>query len=415
MVVDTGQNFASAATHSIGTISITGMEQLPTYPASSYARATITINGMEQDNTFDMCPPQFGGCPTQIPDTGNVTVTINGVQASTSYGFGTTNSQIAQNLASSINSATTLVKASYSGATLTLKATAVGTSGNGIAVTTSSVTTQTSYYSGPSFNASPASTTTSGGTNVTPNVYDAGTVQAVIGGTTVNVTFNSTSTPQSIASQMASAIQTALGTTITAKSDGDINVLVSDSSGSGTDYTITTSVTYDTTDFTQPSFAATAYSMADGYAADANHGLLYWYVVPGGGYAPNGNILAQSDSVMGDWYFTYDAVDRLLTATPDVTAPSQYLGNYGCWGYDAFGNRTLEAFSTVACTGSPTPQVAATYSNVSNNQVTRPVAQAPPSIIPYRGREPCPIHRSFIAMSGRNDSSMVSLPSGLKR
>jgi len=23
-------------------------------------------------------------------------------------------------------------------------------------------------------------------------------------------------------------------------------------------------------------------------------------------------------SVMGDWYFTYDAVDRLMSATPDV-------------------------------------------------------------------------------------------------
>src|SRR5271165_4143728 len=37
---------------------------------------------------------------------------------------------------------------------------------------------------------------------------------------------------------------------------------------------------------------------------------------PRAGYAPNGNILTHADSVMGTWNFSYDAVDRLSTATP---------------------------------------------------------------------------------------------------
>jgi hypothetical protein len=43
---------------------------------------------------------------------------------------------------------------------------------------------------------------------------------------------------------------------VTAKSDGDVNVLISTASGGATDYSVTASVAYDTTDFTAPSFTA---------------------------------------------------------------------------------------------------------------------------------------------------------------
>jgi YD repeat-containing protein len=100
-----------------------------------------------------------------------------------------------------------------------------------------------------------------------------------------------------------------------------------------------------------------------------NTGTIYSYQVPSGGYAPNGNILQHKDSVMGTWSFTYDAVDRLSSATPGGSNPTEYQGKYGCWTYDSFGNRTLEAFSTVTCTGSnPTPQAKAVY-NQANNRI----------------------------------------------
>jgi len=86
------------------------------------------------------------------------------------------------------------------------------------------------------------------------------------------------------------------------------------------------------------------------------------------GYAPNGNILAHTDSVMGQWGFSYDAVDRLVTATPGANTPAQYIGYFACWSYDSYGNRTLEAFSTAACNNNPTPQVSTSY--YSNNRVS---------------------------------------------
>jgi YD repeat-containing protein len=98
-------------------------------------------------------------------------------------------------------------------------------------------------------------------------------------------------------------------------------------------------------------------------------GLVYYYYVPQGGYAPNGNILVHSDYIMGDWYFNYDAADRLVSATPDWAVPAQYQNKYGCWTYDAFGNRASESFSTTACNSSPPLTSWANY-NSANNRFT---------------------------------------------
>ena len=64
---------------------------------------------------------------------------------------------------------------------------------------------------------------------------------------------------------------------------------------------------------------------------------------------------------MGQWSFSYDAVDRLAAATAVGDNPAWYASKFGCWSYDAFGNRTEEDFSTGACDNSPTPQVVTSY------------------------------------------------------
>lgn len=58
------------------------------------------------------------------------------------------------------------------------------------------------------------------------------------------------------------------------------------------------------------------------------------------GYAPNGNILTHTDSVMGTWNFSYDAVDRLTAAAIGSNAPTPFQNQTASWTYDAFGNRT---------------------------------------------------------------------------
>jgi RHS repeat-associated protein len=68
-------------------------------------------------------------------------------------------------------------------------------------------------------------------------------------------------------------------------------------------------------------------------------------MIPQNGYAPNGNILAHYDSVMGDWLFSYDAVDRLMAASASLNAPAGFKGQTAAWSYDSYGNRTAQSFA----------------------------------------------------------------------
>jgi len=107
--------------------------------------------------------------------------------------------------------------------------------------------------------------------------------------------------------------------------------------------------------------------------------------MPYGGYAPNGNLMAHSDSVMGDWLFDYDTLNRLTVAAPADNAPSNYAHTIGCFGYDSFGNRTMAGFiGNSDCSSSRT--ATATYN--SKNQVTlvsqgAPISYSAPSGFSY--------------------------------
>jgi YD repeat-containing protein len=109
---------------------------------------------------------------------------------------------------------------------------------------------------------------------------------------------------------------------------------------------------------------------AGGASAEASqyYGTIYSYEA---GYAPNGNILTHTDSVMGTWNFSYDAVDRLTTArnTAVGVSPFPYLGQYGCWSYDAYGNRLSEAMSSTPCGNNP-GFVSWAHYNTANNRMT---------------------------------------------
>jgi RHS repeat-associated protein len=72
-----------------------------------------------------------------------------------------------------------------------------------------------------------------------------------------------------------------------------------------------------------------------------------FYQIPSQGYAPNGNLLKLNDSIIGDWSFGYDTLNRLTSGVP---RSGPFLSEYGCWTYDSFGNRTLEALSSLTLT-----------------------------------------------------------------
>ncbi|MGA8908099.1 MAG: RHS repeat-associated core domain-containing protein, partial [Acidobacteriaceae bacterium] len=118
---------------------------------------------------------------------------------------------------------------------------------------------------------------------------------------------------------------------------------------------------------------------------------IYSYTIPppapSQGYAPNGNLLSYTDSVMGAWTFNYDNLNRLISGavTPAVSQDSYY-----CWSYDNFGNRWQQMGSNQPITGGGNEAVTpcqsqsgssvnyawANYSTSGNNQMTTTV-QAP--------------------------------------
>jgi RHS repeat-associated protein len=217
-----------------------------------------------------------------------------------------------------------------------------------------------------------------GGTEqVSGSTYDSGTISVTINGKTAQVSYGQGSTAATITSALSTQLQSADSSFLTAIKNGDVEVLTSIGYAAGDDWTITATVTYNSAVFSSPSFTATAKSMVGGASAGTSNGTLYAYNVPDGGYAPNGNILAHSDSVMGDWYFSYDSLDRLstagvtstMTSTTDPELPNWYTGMFGCWTYDSFGNRLSESISATACTSNPPKQSWATY-NSANNQMT---------------------------------------------
>ncbi len=93
--------------------------------------------------------------------------------------------------------------------------------------------------------------------------------------------------------------------------------------------------------------------------------------------------LRSSVRLLCTWNFSYDTLNR-LTATQNTAVTSvspQYAGAYGCWTYDPFGNRTLEAYSTATSTpcahgANDNLQDEATPQNttLNNNQLATSVA-----------------------------------------
>ena len=68
------------------------------------------------------------------------------------------------------------------------------------------------------------------------------------------------------------------------KLDGESTLLVSNATGSSTNFQISQAVTYDTANFSIPSFAVSTGAMAEGLAAASSCTTLdYYYYVPEGG------------------------------------------------------------------------------------------------------------------------------------
>jgi RHS repeat-associated protein len=353
----------SSSSNSTGQIVISGTEAGPFTTPPTSGSSTMSITGT--DGSHVVCQTicnQYTCYQTcnDVYDTGTISVTIDNFTSSASYSSSSTDASLAQSLSQGFAGSSSPLTSSYGGSNaFTVTAKATGTASN-YPIT----------MSNGDYTIGDPNQTLTGGTNGGP-VYDAGTITATVTNNSVTppVNYSSTvnwgqgDTPSTIASHLASGINSVSGIPVTATPNGGTINLISKSAGSGTNYAVSVSVADSETStypsyFPSPSFSAASTNMAV---------PIYSYQVPvSGGYTPNGNIAIINDSVNGNWNYSYDHLNRLQTAS---ASSGSYANQYGCWAYDSFGNRTAEAFGSSSCPSLET-SVTPTASYNSNNQLS---------------------------------------------
>lgn len=180
-----------------------------------------------------------------------------------------------------------------------------------------------------SFTMTPSGSTLTGGIDST-GVYDSGTVNLTVNGVLIaSAPYGAGSTPTSIATALvASGSSNSLVTL--SSSDANLTMTAKDD-GTVTDYTYQLSTAYNTASFTQPSFSA---SSTSGDLEGGSGVPLYSWAI--NSYAPDGDVLTVTDSVMGTWSYGYDDMSRLVSG-------NQSSGIHLSWSYDRYGNRWTQA------------------------------------------------------------------------
>jgi RHS repeat-associated protein len=341
-------NPAAAATFANGSVTVSGTEQSGNSQPATPGQATITISGHEQSVTNCIGTRCF-----TTYDTGTVTITVAGFSAKTvTYGRFDTPATVAWNLSCAFhNDASSAADASCptsagSSTQVVLTARATGTASN-YSFTTSSATSDGSVnFFSASFTAAPASGAFTGGQNAS-STPDTGNVTITINGTPYATSFGSGDTSNTIASRLATAISA--GPYANATPSGGMVNLTSKTAGTAGDYSLSASYTWNSAQFTNPSFTTSTSGSALGGALDAaginNNPFVTIYQ-----YNARGDLLcvhqkatdttadvacagSTPPSVPASWrqrFFTYDSFSRLLTAmNPEMNSTGSTVITYG--------------------------------------------------------------------------------------
>lgn len=231
--------------------------------AATAGTGTVTIGGSEQSTVVQQCTRMLAGgdCISwknvTVYDKGTVSITVNGVVGSTAYGSASTSATIASGLVNVFNgNGNSPVTASLSGTVITFTAKTTGAATN--YTLTTSVTYDSTNFSCCSFTATPSGSTLTGGADATYNtIYDSGTSTITVNGHSDIASWNgSGTTTSSIASSLASTINADSGASVTASASGNIVNLTAKAAGGSTNYSLSSSYTYDSTDFSSSSFTS---------------------------------------------------------------------------------------------------------------------------------------------------------------
>ncbi len=309
--------------------------------AFATATATITVGGSEQQ-------------PSGVWDTKSITISFNGYTETVSPGQFSTTASIASAFAAQFSR-------DYAHAGLSAQV-VCGSSSSLIAFGlggTATFGTLSVTGSTTSFQMSAV-----GFLAVNSQVYDTGTVTLTVNNVIAATTnYGADATPATIAAGLAAGVTVGSFVNITAVNDG-LN-LVAKQAGAGTNYTY--SITGTSTDgFATASFPNPALSGSLDGGANPDTGQPVSIYSFNGVYDGVGNLITDSDSVTGNWGFTYDSLNRLEAGN---SSSGSYNNQHICWAYDSFGNRTAEILQTGACPSSESSVTPTATYNIAN-QVT---------------------------------------------
>ena len=314
------------AASATATVTISG--SLQSHQSPNPATGTITISG-----TDSIVPG------TNSYDFGTVTVTIGSASVSTQYGNAgaspSTASSVASALCSAVNSTSstsTVVSCSVNGAVMNLTAVVGGSAGNGITLGINA-RTQNPQATQSAFSPSFTSGTLSGGG---ASIYDSGTTSLTVSSLGDSTSWSgSGTTPATIATNLASAINNDANALVTAAASGSTVTLTAKVAGLGGNLPLFCSSTYDSSNFGSPSFSMSCPAALSG---GNEAGSLSAPMVTQYAYDASGNLLQavqQGGSTdQTQWRkrtFTYDSLSRLLSANNPESGTINYA-------YDANGN-----------------------------------------------------------------------------
>ncbi|HET6844915.1 MAG TPA: RHS repeat-associated core domain-containing protein [Candidatus Angelobacter sp.] len=369
------QNPGAAATNAVGTITISGSEQTANSQPAAAGHGSVTISGSEQSSTIDTCQDFGGSCPRTIWDIGSVSIIVNGHADTYNYSRSSTAASVASGLGSAINGdSASPVTASVSGSVVNLIAKTTGSATNYSLSSSTSEGDPSDFGSGSFFGATSGATLT-GGQNAS-STPDTGTVRATVNGTQYSVSYGPGDTASSIAGRLAAAIST--GSYASASASGGTISLISKTAGGAGNYSLAASSTWNTGQFTNPSFTASTSggSLAGGFDArvlgNNPYITLYFYDALGnllcveqhGAVSGTGCSASPSGDAASPWRvrrFTYDSLSHLLTASNPETGVISYF-------YDNNGNLLQKVMPTPNQTGTAQHTISFCYDQL--NRVT---------------------------------------------
>jgi RHS repeat-associated protein len=196
------------------------------------------------------------------------------------------------------------------------------------------------------------------------DVYDSGTATLTVNNTQIATTsWGEYSTNTSVMQSLASAASSNnLVNVAYSSSNGELTLTAYDDGTSSTDYPYSLTTTDTSGLSVTPSFEG-----GSGTLAGSNDAVLYsWSIPASGGYAPNGDVLSVTDTVMGTWSYGYDDMNRLSSATATANGTgAQDSGMTLTWTYDRYGNRWSQTASGTGGGSATQPQL----SFNGNNQI----------------------------------------------